>query len=540
MDFSNSEPANIATHKTRPSTLWYAALGVLLVINLLMWLSGGFGVLVTALFSVLSLAALAAGNSVQKYRRIVFVIVIPGLLSWIAATYGFYVAFNNGYGGLATQIFQSVASASTGNSILAALLGLLIGILVPIGILECYVFLHQAAVEAFTGLDAKTARRALRSLVLNVNYPYYIIEDGKSTVSRPAGIFPKWGGPGKAIIRAGNAVVFQQGGKLSHIALSGVYVTKRFERIYKIINLTSRDNLSPPAQPGSTTPQPSPQTALQIPGKTKEVPRKEPEKSRNVRNMLTRDRIALDLDLKVFFRLKRKTEPKQDPTLLAFSSTQADDLPEAYPVDPGDVYRVATTVNNWEAAVPHVAEDILRDVIGQTTLDDLFTTQNHTDPPQIRGRVCQEIKERLNGIVEHWGVVVTDVSIGEIDVPQDVQEQLKRDWLLKKQNALFVQQSEAQARAYEEIESARLKVQTSMLRSIREILEDTGTEAEYSSNVILSLRFIEVLKDIASDPATRPLFPFGIPFQDLEKFRMQLLPTASSDTPEEGNKDRKP
>ncbi len=501
MDFSNSEPANIATHKTRPSTLWYAALGVLLVINLLMWLSGGFGVLVTALFSVLSLAALAAGNSVQKYRRIVFVIVIPGLLSWIAATYGFYVAFNNGYGGLATQIFQSVASASTGNSILAALLGLLIGILVPIGILECYVFLHQAAVEAFTGLDAKTARRALRSLVLNVNYPYYIIEDGKSTVSRPAGIFPKWGGPGKAIIRAGNAVVFQQGGKLSHIALSGVYVTKRFERIYKIINLTSRDNLSPPAQPGPATPQPSPQTALQIPGKTKEAPRKDREKSRNVRNVLTRDRIALDLDLKVFFRLKRKTEPKQDPTLLAFSSTQADDLPEAYPVDPGDVYRVATTVNNWEAAVPHVAEDILRDVIGQTTLDDLFTTQNHTDPPQIRGRVCQEIKERLNGIVEHWGVVVTDVSIGEIDVPQDVQEQLKRDWLLKKQNALFVQQSEAQARAYEEIESARLKVQTSMLRSIREILEDTGTEAEYSSNVILSLVSSRCSKTL---PVTQP------------------------------------
>ncbi len=30
-----------------------------------------------------------------------------------------------------------------------------------------------------------------------------------------------------------------------------------------------------------------------------------------MRNVLTRDRIALDLDLKVFFRLKRKTEPKQ-------------------------------------------------------------------------------------------------------------------------------------------------------------------------------------------------------------------------------------
>ena len=540
MDFSNSEPVSNATHKARPSTLWYVALGVLIVINMLLWVSGEFSVLVAPLFSVFSLAVLTAGDSVEKYRRIIFVIVVPGLLSWIIAAYALYLAFENGYGGLATQIFQRIASGSTGNSIFAVLLGLLIGVLVSIGILEGYVFLHQAAVQAFTGLDAKAARCALRSLVLNVNYPYYIVDGGKSTVSRPAGVFPKWGGPGKAIIRAGNAVVFQQGGKLSHIALSGVYVTRSFERIYKIINLTSRDNLGSQKESAPSPVQSLSQTALQAQGKAKQEPKETAPNSRNMRNVLTKDRISLDLDLKVFFRLKRKVEPRQDATLLEFSSTQPDDLPEAYPVDPGDVYRAATAVNNWEDAVTHIAEDVLRDVVGQTTLDDLFTSQNHSDPPQIRGRVCQEIRERLNSIVDNWGVVVTDVSVGEIDVPQDVQEQLKRDWLLKKQNVLFVQQSEAQARAYEEIENARLKVQTSLLRSIREILEDTGTEAEYSSNVILSLRFIEVLKDIASDPATRPLFPFGIPFQDLEKLRMQLLPTAPSDKAEEGTKDRKP
>ena len=538
MDFTNSEPLNGVTHRTKPSTLWCVALGVLLVVNGFLWLSGGVGIVIAAAFSVFSIAALASGESVQKYRRIIYILVVPGLLSWIAAAYGLYAALDDGNGGLATQIFQRIAGGATGDVLLAALLGLLIGMLVPIGILEGYVFMHQAAVEAFTGLDAKAARRALRSLVLNVNYPYYIVENGKSTVSRPAGVFPKGGGPGKAIIRAGNAVVFQQGGKLSHIALSGVYATRSFERIYKIIDLTARDNLTPVA-PAVLPAQPATQIALQTRGKGKEAPREETAKQRNVRNVLTKDRISLDLDLKVFFRLKRKTEPKQDPTLLAFSAAQPDDLPEAYPVDPGDVYRAATAVNDWEAAVAHVAADVLRDVVGQTTLDDLFTSQNLTDPPQIRGRVCQEIQSRLNDTVDRWGVVVTGVSIGEIDVPEDVQEQLKKDWLLRKQNALHVQQSEAQARAYEEIESARLKVQTNMLRSIREILNDTGTEAEYSSNVILSLRFIEVLKDIASDPATRPLFPFGIPFQDLEKFRMQLLPSATSDAAENGTREPK-
>jgi len=41
--------------------------------------------------------------------------------------------------------------------------------------------------------------------------------------------------------------------------------------------------------------------------------------------------------------------------------------------------------------------------------------------------------------------------------------------------------------------------------------------------VLLSLRFIEALRDIASNPSAKPLFPHGIPFQSMDKFRTQLL-----------------
>ena len=62
-----------------------------------------------------------------------------------------------------------------------------------------------------------------------------------------------------------------------------------------------------------------------------------------------------------------------------------------------------------------------------------------------------------------------------------------------------------------------------MLASIRNILEEPGQEGRYSSGVLLSLRFIEALKDIASNPVAKPLFPHGIPFQSVDKFRTQLL-----------------
>ncbi len=76
-----------------------------------------------------------------------------------------------------------------------------------------------------------------------------------------------------------------------------------------------------------------------------------------------------------------------------------------------------------------------------------------------------------------------------------------------------------------------------MITDIRDILQEGATpEGEYSARVLLSLRFFEVLRDIASHPSTRPLFPFGIPFDNLDSFRTQLLEKGNM-PPEKGKKE---
>ena len=429
MRSAGSEP------KKRLSTRWIITLVVLIIANLFVWQSGNFGVLASSLFSVLTVIIIASGKFARPYQRLAYILVVPGLLAWILAAHVFYAAFTTGYSGTVIRFLQRIAGGENGQITLAILLGLLVGILISIGFLEGYVFMHQATIQAFSGLDAKAARQALRTLVLNMNHAYFIIDNGQSVTSRPPGVFPKWGGPGMGIIHPGNAVVFQQGGEFTTVELSGIYRTKTFEKIYKIINLTPRDNLSIPKQPALSDSD-VPLSSGESGGESR------PE--RNAHNILTRDRIPLDLDLKVFFQIKRKKEPEQDPTLLAFSSEQSRDFLEAYLVDKDDVFKAATSTTNWELAVGAVAEDILRDTVGQNNLDELFQAANSENKlPKIRGEICEEIQKKLNAVVGDWGIQVTFLSIGEIDIPTGVQEQLQEQWVTEKQRDILITKSQA-------------------------------------------------------------------------------------------------
>ena len=519
MGLDNGTQSASSEPQGRVSTRWIIVLIVLIIANLFIWLSGYFSVSVASLFSVLTVAILASGKFMLRYRRLMYILIVPGLLAWIFAAHGFYIAFTSGYGGALVRFFQRIAGESNGQILLAILLGLLVGVLTSIGILEGYVFIHQATIQAFSDLDAKAARRALRTLVLGINYLYFIVEDGKRTTSRPPGVFPKWGGPGIAVIRPGNAVVFQQGGEISHVALSGIYRAKRFEKIFKIINLTSRDNLSTPKQ---TVPSGTDVLLSSEENRSKSRP------ERNTRNVLTRDRIPLALDLKIFFQIKRKTSETEDLTLSAFTSGEdpgekAKQLAKAYPVDQEDVFQAATAFNDWEAAVISIATDTLRDIVGQRRLDELFEVPtNKYEPPQIRGSICQELRDRLNDILNNYGVEVTFVSIGEVDLPDDIHSQIKERWftdnkiqLARGQRDLKAVQSQTEADAMELVEAARTRAQTLMLNEISEIFAKFGSVDDIPRDV-LWLQFIQALEQIAKDPSTKLLVPYGLPFEDIK------------------------
>ncbi|GEM_PF-3773492 len=545
-----------------PSAGWFVALGILLVANLFMWFYPPAQSFRASVFSILSIMALAYSGAFKRYRRLIYAMVVPGLLSWTLVGHGFYwLASSSQYRGPGAAFIRGLAGGPATQSLVSFVVGLVAGMLVPMLILEGYVFLNKDVVQAFSGLDMATVQKILRSLFLNLQRSYYMVRDGEITRTRPQGL-PLIGGPGLVIVTPGNAVVFEHGGKLKRVELSGVHRTKRFERIYKVIRLTSRSNLTAtstpiypaPGMPLARLPEPAPG-------------------ERNVRRARSKDGIYIDLDFVVYFQIKRRSEPSQDKVLAQFTSQEVRELPDAYFVDKNDVFKAATSFNHWELAVSAIAEDVLRDILTQYNLDELFEPPAESELqrilknlkgadvaeqeieiirnlPKIQGKICQDIRDRINKIVNGDGIEVTYVSIGAVDVPSEVRERLQEEWLARskvrlaeaERSAILVSsaaekearriRAEADAEAIKLIEQAKASAQQRFLTALGRILSEPKIkERELTSYVMLSLRLIQALQEVAAEPSAKLLFPYGMPFHDIEGTITDLLedkPAASS------------
>mgnify|MGYP005838475543 FL=1 len=537
-----------------PSAGWFVALGILLVANLLMWFYPPMQSFRASVFSILSIVALAYSGAFRKYRRLIYAMIVPGLLAWTLAGHGFYwLANSSQYRGPGAAFVRGLAGGPTTESLVSFVVGLVAGIVVPMLILEGYVFLNKDVVQAFSGLEMSTVHKILRSLFLNLQRPYYMVKDGEISRTRPQGL-SLIGGPGLVIVAPGNAVVFEHGGKLKRVELGGVHKTKKFERIYKVIRLTSRSNLT-------ATPTPTYPTPDMLPARQPEPAQGE----RNIRRVRSKDGIYIDLDFVVYFQIRRRSEPSQDKVLAQFTSQEVRQVPDPYFVDKNDVFKAATSFNHWELAVSAIAEDVLRDIVAQYDLDQLFEPPANPEPqairddrrvadlaepeiemirnlPKIRGKICQEIRDRMNRMVNGDGIEVTYVSIGAVDVPPEVRERLQEEWLARNrvrlaeaERAALLVSSEAEkearriraqgdAEAIKLIEQARASAQQRFLTALGRILDESKIkERELASYMMISLRLIQALQEAAAEPSAKLLFPYGMPFEDIEKTIRGLL-----------------
>ncbi len=90
--------------------------------------------------------------------------------------------------------------------------------------------------------------------------------------------------------------------------------------------------------------------------------------------------------------------------------------------EPTDPQRLLYNISNFVLAVTKLAQTNLRNVIGEMTLDEAFTS---------RERVNAALRQILDDATDKWGVRVVRVEIQRIDPPQDVMhamhEQMKAE-----------------------------------------------------------------------------------------------------------------
>jgi len=165
---------------------------------------------------------------------------------------------------------------------------------------------------------------------------------------------------------------------------------------------------------------------------------------------------------------------------------------------PVDLEKVVLKVEDYNVATRLAAETTLREVIGQTMLDELLAE---------RDKVAALARNIIDSKTETWGVKVTAVEIRNVEIPPDLVQAMSRQAQAERERRARVTLAQAEYEAAQKmVEAANLYVNNDrafMLRWMNMIYE-LGMEGK---NMLV---FIPANLPIAGPPTSGPVSPVGI------------------------------
>lgn len=419
--------------------------------------------------SLLATLFVACFAFVPKLYPMIFTLFAVFALSWIS-------------GSLLEGRLPAEWDLSQGwRSAIVAVAGLLIGVAVPVAFWFSVFFVTTQwllAISESFDVPWWTAFRFVAARTFDVSQFYWVVENGAVTVDTSKGLLAKLGGPGALVVRPGNAVALERGGKTSRIVGPGVYPVKRLELIKKPVEVKGVIDLRP---------QFLRDTALQV---------------------LTKDGIPLNVEASVSFQIEPKSVTDKRPSSL-FEGGEATSKvlgePE-YPVYEATIQKAvfATTAGGWKGLFPWGAYARLYDVVGAYTLDQIFPGDPVTNPDPD-ARVIRAIEEKVLKLFDPtWaGVQLRGFDILRVTKPDDVEKRMIKKWTspvdrdLKVEEAraerdAIIERSQGQARALYRLEKVKAGARQDMVDTVERLL-DALTQAGQPQ---LALNFVSVIQEL--------------------------------------------
>ena len=325
--------------------------------------------------------------------------------------------------GTAAFLLLSRVSAEAGGGLLSIFIGndvtrLIVAILLGLAFALLVVLLpvyNEAtigarwvlAVTRVYGVTRSQSVRLMLYLLLGINQPVWIAEDGELKESEPKG-WPKMiGGHGVVVIRPYNAVVFEQAGRVTRIEGPGMVVMNLDERVKEVVDLRPKSQKYEADQ------------------------------------VLTRDRVPLKFVGGVGFRVQRLEDMGQHASGFTRLSAQARDAisfriagqaPEQGTQDDHRVlYRTVhravygvRTGQRWFEKVPGDVEGEIRKVVRNLDFRDIYDfvgtpgePENRVEPNrQVLDEIIRTVVEALRRSTDQYGVFVRGMSVGTIKIEE--------------------------------------------------------------------------------------------------------------------------
>lgn len=148
-------------------------------------------------------------------------------------------------------------------------------------------------------------------------------------------------------------------------------------------------------------------------------------------------------------------------------------------------------VENFLYATSQLGQTTLRSVCGEVQLDDLLTK---------REELNHRIQEILDKQTDPWGIKVSLVELKHIDLPPDMQRAMAKQAEAERERRAKIIKAEGEFQAAEKLTAAAKIMST--------------------ESATVQLRYLETLRDIATEHNSTIIFP--VPLDFLEAFKKAL------------------
>src|SRR5947209_6139682 len=195
--------------------------------------------------------------------------------------------------------------------------------------------------------------------------------------------------------------------------------------------------------------------------------------------------------IKVDLRVVTLTVPPQEVISRDNVTIKVTAVVYFYVVDP-----VAAVVNvmNYMQATTQIGQTTLRNVLGQSELDELLSQRN---------KINRELQTIIDEHTERWGVKVTAVEIKDVELPSTMQRAMAKQAEAEREKRAKIIHAEGE-----------LQASTQLAQAAAIIGAQPST---------LQLRYLQTLTEIAVEKNSTIIFPLPIdvitPFLDLVKAR---------------------
>ena len=156
-----------------------------------------------------------------------------------------------------------------------------------------------------------------------------------------------------------------------------------------------------------------------------------------------------------------------------------------------DSAKTVLEVEDYYYATSQVAQTTMRNAVGERTLDELL---------QKRAEIAEQIKERVDGLTDPWGIDVESVELKDVIIPEDLKRTISKEAEAEREKRAVIIKAEGDKAASDNL-AAAAKVLTATpgamhLRTLQAV-NDLSSDQSNTTIWMMPVEVLEAVKGIS-------------------------------------------